>query len=348
MVAAVLTQVNVWIDVVFTTLYPIILIALACHFLGNVLTGRAYRRFLKWEWPQHEGGPIPASPKVMHFEHVAAMILLALSGMYIRFPQFGARPALQWIHYVAMIIVIVNLVMRLWYAFFSNRRDWREFAVTKRDIVTAPKVILYYIFVKPSKPHLGKYNVMQKSTYIIFVPLLLVQAITGLVLLTQPIPFLGLSPREVMLGYTVAPLVGGTAIAGAWARTLHYLISWLFIVLTTIHVYLSVTEDFPAFLDFFGLGDHGEEEDEADAHGAPIPVPKAAPAAAAAIPTMAAPSSGAPAMPAAPFPVTPVQAAPISPGQPMPVAPAQQMPSAPPAAAPTTGPTAPPSSPDRE
>jgi Ni/Fe-hydrogenase b-type cytochrome subunit len=360
-VAAVLTQTNVWIDVIFTTIYPIMLIALAGHFLGNVLTGRAYRRFVKWEWPQHEGGPVPAAPKVMHFEHVAAMILLALSGMYIRFPQFGARSALQWIHYVAMIVVIINLIMRLWYAFASNRRDWREFAITKRDITTMPKVVMYYIFIKPSKPHLGKYNVMQKSTYILFVPLLIVQAITGLVLLTQPIPGLGLSPREIMLGYTVAPLVGGVAAAGAWARTLHYLINWLFIVLTTIHVYLSVTEDFPAFLDFFGLGGgHHDEEHEADAHGAPLPVPQAEPAplvmqapaampaaapaavAVAAIPTVAAPAvAGGPAMAPAPMAAA-APPMPTVPGQPMPVAPGQQMPT-PPAAQ-----MAPPSAPAQE
>jgi hypothetical protein len=39
--------------------------------------------------------------------------------------------------------------------------------------------------------------------------------------------------------------------------------------LTTIHAYLSMTEDLPAFLTFFGLGSgHHEEEPEA-AHGAP-------------------------------------------------------------------------------
>ncbi len=128
--------------------------------------------------------------------------------------------------------------------------------------MTAPKVILYYIFVKPSKPHLGKYNVMQKSTYILFVPLLIIQAITGFALLTQTLPVLGLSARQLILGWTIAPFIGGVAAAGAWARTIHYLINWLFIVLTTIHVYLSVTEDFPAFLDFFGMGGHHEHEEE--------------------------------------------------------------------------------------
>jgi Ni/Fe-hydrogenase b-type cytochrome subunit len=260
-----LTILNVWLDVVFTALYAAILVGLSVHFLGNVLTGRAKRRFVRWEWPHHEGGPIPATPKLMHFQHVAAMIALAISGMYIRFPFFnGGRSAMRWVHYVAMVIVIVNLIARLWYAFGSRRRDYKEFAVTKRDITTAFKVIQYYIFIKPSKPHLGKYNVMQKGTYIVFVPLLILQALTGLALLTGTIPYTanltvfaghsGITPRDLLLGWWLGTIVGSTDLAGWYARTAHYVINWLFIVLTTIHVYLSVTEDFPAFLDFFGLG----------------------------------------------------------------------------------------------
>jgi Ni,Fe-hydrogenase I cytochrome b subunit len=318
-VAAVLTQVNVWIDVVFTTLYPIILLALALHFMGNVLTKRAYRRFVKHEWPQHEGGPIPALPKVLHFEHVACMIALAVSGLFIRFPTISySRTPMQWIHYVAMIVVILNLIWRLQYAFFSPRRDWREFAVTSRDITTAPKVIAYYLFLIPpaKKPHLGKYNVMQKMTYIIFVPLLIVQALTGFALLTQALPFVGLSPREVLLGLTAGPFVGGIDAAGAWARTTHYLINWLFIVLTTIHVYLSVTEDFPAFQDFFGMG--GAHDDaEAGDHGpggyvvpdAVIPPALAVnPAVPVAAPVAVAPAAAV-AAPAVPYAHAPVAAA---------------------------------------
>jgi Ni/Fe-hydrogenase 1 B-type cytochrome subunit len=271
-----LTQLNVWLDVVFTTLYSVIVVALSIHFLGNVLTGRAKARFVEWKWPHHEGGPVPAAPKIMHFQHVAAMIALAISGMYIRFPFFnGGRWAMRWVHYVAMIIVIINLVVRLWYAFASKRRDYKEFALTMRDITTAPMVVAYYIFAIPpeKKPHLGKYNVMQKGTYILFVPLLIVQAITGFALLTYTIPFTqgitafghaGLTFRDLILGWNLgaAWALGSIDLAGWWARTTHYLINWLFIVLTTIHVYLSVTEDFPAFLDFFGLSgtEHHEEE----------------------------------------------------------------------------------------
>jgi len=269
-----LLQINVWLDVVFTSLYVVIIVVLPIHFLGNILTGRAKRRFIGWEWPHHEGPPIPFLPKFMHFQHVTCMILLAISGLYIRFPGFifggwdNARTFMRWIHYIAMIIVTINLVMRLWYAFYSKQRDYREFAITKQDIVTAPKVVLYYVFIKPSKPHLSKYNIMQKAVYIAFAPMLVIQAFSGFALVTTPILF-GFSPRDVLVGWWLGALVGSTDLAGWYMRMTHYVFNWLFIIFTTIHVYLSVTEDFPAFLNFFGLGfldrehaDHGEHGEE--------------------------------------------------------------------------------------
>ncbi|MBE0476350.1 MAG: cytochrome b/b6 domain-containing protein [Coriobacteriia bacterium] len=253
MSAIVLTELNVWLDVIFTTLYAVVLAGLAGHFLGNIITGRAKRRFGGWEWPHHEGPPIPFLPKFLHFQHVGSMIVLAVTGLYIRFPFFtGGRTTMRYLHYVAMVVVTVNLVWRLWYAFSSRQRDYREFAITRRDIITAPKVILYYIFVKPSKPHLGKYNVMQKATYTIFAPLLILQAFTGFALLTQKF-IVGYSPRDLLVGWWLGALVGSTDLAGWYMRITHYVVNWLFIILTTIHVYLSVTEDFPAFLNFFGL-----------------------------------------------------------------------------------------------
>jgi Ni/Fe-hydrogenase 1 B-type cytochrome subunit len=266
---------------VFTTLYAVVVVGLSIHFLFNWITGRAYKRFVKWEmWPHHEGPPVPVAPKIMHFQHVAAMIALAISGMYIRFPFFnGGRWAMRWVHYIAMTVVVINLIWRLWYAFGSKRRDYREFAVSMRDITTAPMVIAYYLFLIPpdKKPHLGKYNVMQKSTYLMFVPLLIVQALTGFALLTYVIPgtgafnvfgHTGITVRDLILGWNLGPILHSIDLAGWWARTVHYLINWLFIVLTTIHVYLSVTEDFPAFLDFFGLsGAEHEGESHDVVHG---------------------------------------------------------------------------------
>ncbi len=263
-----LTELNVWLDVGFTILYVVLVVALVGHFIGNVLTGRIKKRFVHKQWPHHEGPPVPFLPKFLHFQHVFSMFALAFSGLYIRFPFFdGGRTAMRWVHYVFMIIVTINLIWRLWYAFYAKQRDYKEFAITKEDIVTAPKVILYYTFVKNSKPHLGKYNVMQKGTYTLFVPLLILQAYTGFALVADQFIF-GYSPRDLLLGWWLGALVGSTDLAGWYARTAHYVITWLFIILTTIHAYLSMTEDFPAFQSFFGLpSDHDSHGAHDDAHG---------------------------------------------------------------------------------
>jgi Ni,Fe-hydrogenase I cytochrome b subunit len=264
-VSAILVQVNVWLDVVFFSLYAVVLVALGIHFLGNILTGRAYKRFVKWQWPEHEGPPIRALPKFMHFQHLACIGLLVLSGMYIRFPYFsGGRPFMRFVHYVAMTVVVVNLVWRVWYAFLSRARDYREFAITRRDVMTALQVVMYYVFIKPSKPHLSKYNIMQKAVYIAFLPMLLAQALTGIALLEfLRLPFIAMTPSQLLLGWWFP---GGAAIGVAWMRVLHYTLNWLFIIFVTIHIYLSCTEDFAAFLNFFGLGsldkryaEHGTE-----------------------------------------------------------------------------------------
>ncbi|MCL4554250.1 MAG: cytochrome b/b6 domain-containing protein [Actinobacteria bacterium] len=253
-----LVQLNVWLDYGFIALYIVVVLGLSAHLVGNLLTGRLKKRFIKWEWPHHEGQPIPFLPRFLHFQHVVAMIVLVISGLYIRFPGFlvgymaDARTFMRWAHYIAMIIVVINLVWRLWYAFASARRDYREFVITRRDIVNMPKVILYYTFIKSSKPHLDKYNVMQKATYTLFVPLLILQAYTGFALVTTPL-IAGTSPRDWLVGWWLGAILGSTDLAGWYMRILHYIINWLFIILTTVHVYLSVSEDFPAFLNFFGL-----------------------------------------------------------------------------------------------
>ena len=244
---------------------------LVLHFLGNVITGRAKRRFVDKEWPHHEGGPIPAAPKLLHFQHVTAMIALVVSGMYIRFPWVlpfvkgpYARYSMRWVHYVAMTVVIINLVVRLWYAFASKRRDYKEFAITRRDITTAPMVIAYYLFLNPPRRsrtsasttscRRGRTSYSCRCSFCRRSPgLRCSPSPSRSRVASRVFGHAGVTPRDLLVGWWLGGLVGSTDLAGWYARTAHYVINWLFIILTTIHVYLSLSEDFPAFLDFFGL-----------------------------------------------------------------------------------------------
>jgi len=275
----------VWLDVGFTMLYVCVVLALSLHLAGNLVTGRLKNRIVNRQWPDHDAAAIPLLHKFLHLQHVISMFALGFTGLYIRFPFFdGGRTAMRTVHYVFMIIVTVNFVWRLWRAFFSKRRDYREFAITKTDICTAPSCVLYYTFVKSSKPHYCKYNVLQKATYMLFIPLMLAQAFTGFALVVTPFIF-GYSPRDILVGWWLGALLGSTDLAGWYARTLHYAITWTFIILTTVHAYLSFTEDFPAVRDFFGIASVPRGERCELPAGQPAPDAADDPAVAAAVTT---------------------------------------------------------------
>ena len=268
-----LTQINVWLDVVFTVLYPIVVVALIVHFVISIPTGRFKKTWIDGHWPEHDEPHPPALPKFLHFQHLAMMFVLGFTGFYIRFPFFqGGRTTMRYIHYAAMIIVVANLLVRFWYAFGSRRRDWRAFAITGRDARSALGVMAYYAYLSKTKPHTDKYNVLQKFSYLLFAVMMIMQAFCGFALLEfWSIPVINLTPSQLLVGWWLGPLVGGTAVAVAYMRVLHYTLTWMFIIMTTIHVYLSATVDIPVTLNFFGLGGHDEHAD--DAHDAHSPIP---------------------------------------------------------------------------
>lgn len=260
-----LTQFNVWLDVVFVALYVFILAFLVFHFSLFVIKGRFRKSFIEGHWPEHDSRP-PKTPKVLHFVHMVSMIILGFTGMYLRFPfLYGARTAMRVTHFVFMFIVIFVLIWRVWYAFFSRTNaDWREFAIGRKDIQSALGVLAYYGYFSNQKPHVAKYNVLQKMSYNMFLYMMIAQAFTGLALLKWTIPLTGVTVSQAMIGWWLGPIIGSASTA-LWAtRTLHYILNWLFIIMTTIHLYLAASVDVPCALDFFGLK---ELEVKEGAHG---------------------------------------------------------------------------------
>jgi Ni/Fe-hydrogenase 1 B-type cytochrome subunit len=261
------TQINVWLDTVFVILWIAVVLFLIFHFVLFITTGRFRKAFIEGNWPKHDHRP-PATPKVLHAIHMFSMIGLAITGMYIRFPFFyGGRVAMRNIHYVLMIIVTVVLVWRILYAFMSkkNPHDWKEFAIGRKDIGSAVGVLKYYGYMSNEKPHVAKYNVLQKMSYNMFLYMMIFQALTGFALVTTPILF-GLSPRDALVGWWLGAFAGGTDLAGWGVRTVHYILNWLFIIMSTVHLYLAFSVDIPCALDFFGIKPMDVYPDEGHGH----------------------------------------------------------------------------------
>ena len=266
-----LATINVWIDIVFTGLYVVIIAFLVFHFSLFVYFGRFRKSFIEGQWPEHDSRP-PRTPKLLHFVHMTSMIILGATGMYLRFPYFyGGRTFMRDTHYVFMVIVIAVLIWRVWYAFFSKTNaDWKEFAIGRKDVASALGVLAFYGYFSNSKPHVAKYNVLQKMSYNMFLYMMILQAITGLALLTFTIPLINMTPSDLLIGWWLGKLVGSGVMALWIVRTLHYVLNWAFILMTTIHLYLAASVDVPCALDFFGVSElkvtpHGHGHDDVPA-----------------------------------------------------------------------------------
>jgi thiosulfate reductase cytochrome b subunit len=255
-----LAVVNVWFDIIVTVLVGVGLFFWGFQIVGNTVTGRFKKKFVGGQWPHHDA-VVPPAPKIMHGFHVVSMIALWVSGFYIRFPFFdGGRDAMKYIHFVFMYIVITIFVMRLWYAF---TRDGKEFTETWQDIKNLPRVLMYYMFLGKSYPHRMKYNPLQKMTYGYLFPVFLtIMAITGF----------GLMWPTTVYGWA-SSFTGGAANAAAWGRAVHFLSAGILLMFTMIHLCLSFIEDYPALLIFFGLAKHKEHEEEHEAHESHKPLP---------------------------------------------------------------------------
>lgn len=274
---------NVWLDYIFVAIYIAVLLFLGWHFSMFVIKGRFRKSFIEGHWPEHDSRP-PKLPKFMHATHMFSMIILGATGMYLRFPYFsGGREFMRNTHFVFMTIVIVVLIWRVWYAFRSKTNaDWREFAVGKKDLATMGGVLKYYGYLSNDKPHVAKYNVMQKMCYLLFLVMMVVMAFTGLALLKFEIPGIGVTPSYLLVGWWLGRLVGDAATALWYTRMLHYVLNWAFIIMSTVHLYLAFSVDVPCALDFFGLKElpvnpdahHGSHDETPEG---PVETPKGGP-----------------------------------------------------------------------
>jgi Ni/Fe-hydrogenase 1 B-type cytochrome subunit len=204
-----------------------------------------------------EEHPWPA--RAMHWLHLLSMIALTYTGFYIHRPFGpGTMGFMRTTHFIAMFVLIFVAILRVYWAFAGGGsaypgqrakvRDSRHFGRSAENKGKSFEMIKYYLFMRKTHPHTAKYNIMQKGTYLAWLALIVLQAITGFALWSNTASFF--SPLTYAVGGPEA------------MRMLHYLIMWIFIITTAIHVYLSVAEGARQLpLMFFGK-ESGEEPEK--------------------------------------------------------------------------------------
>ncbi|NLC76555.1 MAG: Ni/Fe-hydrogenase, b-type cytochrome subunit [Clostridia bacterium] len=162
--------------------------------------------------------------RVAHLINLVAIVLLVFTGFYIYYP-FAERimGTARYLHYVAGFALIINLFWRIYYAFLGKHRDYFEF---KPEIGKILPVVKYYCFMGKPVITEGKYNPLQKLTYLGIPFLIICQGCTGI----------ALAYPDQTAGFIHA--LGGLANV----RSIHYLFTWVFICVTLLHVYAVFTE----------------------------------------------------------------------------------------------------------
>jgi len=195
-----------------------------------------------------EEHPLPAM--IMHWVHLVSMAVLIFTGFYIQNPFFaGSMGLMRDLHFLFMYVLIITAVVRVYWAFFgagssshgSRRRvrDYKHFGYERENRGTFWPTVQYYLFLRKRPPAGAKFNSLQKGTYMFWLLLIVLQAITGFAIFTPTQNFF--QPLTYAVGGMMA------------MRAYHYLIMWLFIVTVALHIYLSLLHLPSAALMFFGV-----------------------------------------------------------------------------------------------
>lgn len=199
--------------------------------------------------PRHA---LPA--RIAHWVNLIAMFTLILTGLDINYPFMGLMTGmLRNLHYFAGIALVINIVVRIYFAFVGKYADANQWTIP--GPVEIFKVIRYYLFLGPHPVKQKKYNGVQRLSYLVIVILMLVQAVTGFAIGW---------PGGIWSG--LVSWVGGLAAM----RAIHLLGTYAFIAFSLIHVYMVFVEDPEEFPAMFW----GKEGRQVSAEGKMVFVPE--------------------------------------------------------------------------
>lgn len=179
--------------------------------------------------------------RIDHWVRFAAVALLVLTGFYIHSPFFGGGPesaimaTMRWIHFISAYVLVVGLVIRLYMAFNSRfEADWQSFSPWG-NLIESPSMISYYLFIRPDHRAYERYNPLQALTYFLILVVFILQAMIGFAIYKGE--FFGLFQSNLAFAW-VTDLLGGESAARIW----HFLIMWVVIIFTAIHVYFGAVQ----------------------------------------------------------------------------------------------------------
>jgi len=177
----------------------------------------------------------PLFYRILHQIFLAAILTLALTGLYIHQPFVGnglgfLMSLCRGVHFFAAALLTIVTVIRLVSMFVGPARDWRNFVVAASDLKKLPQLLKYYARAGEMPKITKRLNPLQMISYSFIFIMALFEIITGFIMRYPDGPLF--------------PLTYGLFGSEMNARVAHFVVTWILISFILIHIYLAIRESF--------------------------------------------------------------------------------------------------------
>jgi Ni/Fe-hydrogenase 1 B-type cytochrome subunit len=185
--------------------------------------------------------------RITHWLIVASIVVLGVTGLYIHGPFFTAptvaegasqMATIRFIHELAAIVFMCSFAVRFYWGFVGNSfSSWRAIIPHNREqLYWGREMAKYYLFMRRDPVPVTGHNFLAGATYTIVSIGMVAQVVTGLLLTAW---VLGIPPITTFFGW-------GSMVPGGiqTVRTLHFLLTFIFVAFAIHHVYSAILVDY--------------------------------------------------------------------------------------------------------
>ena len=179
--------------------------------------------------------------RLFHWMFALSIVFLVTTGFYINTPWTNTMiegsaawpmATMRYIHFLAAYVFSSAIIIRTFLYIFGNAQEriWDILPVTKRNLNNLKMTLLQYSYINDEHDERLGHNILAGLAYLFTFVAAVVMIISGFYILFPEAPFwAGL----------------GTALFGSqqFARYLHHILMWWFIIFTCIHLYLLIWND---------------------------------------------------------------------------------------------------------
>lgn len=179
--------------------------------------------------------------RLFHWMFALSIVFLVVTGFYINNPWTNTMiegttnfpmAMMRYIHFISAYVLSAAVLIRFFLYFFGNAQErvWDILPITKRNLNNLKMTLLQYSYISNKHDERLGHNILAGLAYLLTFIAALLMIFSGFFLLFPETDFWA---------------KWGLILFGSqqFARFLHHLVMWWFMIFAVIHVYLCIWND---------------------------------------------------------------------------------------------------------